>query len=214
MRVTSGAVARQTFLTAVTNQIDSASANRGIRAAAVMLVAALTATAAQVSVPLPFTPVPLTFQPMIVLLGGVALGSSLGMWSQIVYLAIGALGLPVFAASPLLPQGIARLVGPTGGYLLCYPIAAFVAGWLAERGFDRRYLGSVVAMAAGLVIIYASGTSWLALMTASVPSGGLQAALAAGVYPFVLADIFKLFVAAGVMPGLWRLTGLRGSHQS
>ncbi len=165
MRTTSGAVARQTFLAAVSDQIDSASANRGIRVAAVMLVAALTAAAAQVSVPLPFTPVPLTFQPMIVLLGGVALGSSLGMWSQVTYLAIGALGLPVFAASPLLPQGLARLAGPTGGYLLCYPIAAFVAGWLAERGLDRRYLGSVVAMAAGLLVIYASGVSWLALMT-------------------------------------------------
>ena len=203
---------RQTFLAAVSDQIDSASANRGIRVAAVMLVTALTAAAAQVSVPLPFTPVPLTFQPMIVLLGGVALGSSLGMWSQVTYLAIGALGLPVFAASPLLPQGLVRLAGPTGGYLLCYPIAAFVAGWLAERGLDRRYLGSVVAMAAGLLVIYASGVSWLALMTPA-STGGFEAALAAGVYPFVLADIFKLFVAAGVMPGLWRLTGLRGSGQ-
>jgi biotin transport system substrate-specific component len=210
-RTTTSAVERQTFLTAVAGRTDAASSNKGIRIAAVMLVTALTAAAAQVSVPLPFTPVPATFQPMIVLLGGVALGSSLGMWSQITYLAIGALGLPVFAASPLLPQGMARLVGPTGGYLLCYPIAAFVAGWLAERGFDRRYLGSVLAMAAGLVVIYTCGTAWLALMTASVPSGGLQAALAAGVYPFVLADVMKLFIAAGVMPGLWRLTGLRGS---
>ncbi|MDE3153597.1 MAG: biotin transporter BioY [Acidobacteriota bacterium] len=203
---------RPTFFSAVTDRIDSAASQRGVRAAAVLLMAALTAAAAQVSVPLPFTPVPLTFQPMIVLLGGVALGSTLGMWSQVAYLALGLLGLPVFAASPLLPQGLARLAGPTGGYLLCYPVAAFVAGWLAERGLDRRYLGSVAAMAAGLVVIYASGTAWLALMTPSA-AGGFQAALAAGVYPFVLADIFKLFLAAGVMPGLWKLTGLRGSQQ-
>src|SRR6187200_3512891 len=91
-----------------------------IRIAAVLFVTALTAAAAQVSIPLPFTPVPFTLQPMVVLLGGAALGSRLGMSSQILYLALGIAGLPVFAASPLLPQGIARLVGPTGGYLMSY----------------------------------------------------------------------------------------------
>ena len=71
------------------------------------------------------------------------------MTSQVLYLALGIAGLPVFAASPMLPQGAARLLGPTGGYLLSYPFAAFVAGWLAERGFDRRYATSFVAMLAG-----------------------------------------------------------------
>ena len=182
---------------------------RAIRVAAVLLVTALTAAAAQVSVPLPFTPVPFTLQPMIVLLGGVALGSSLGMSSQILYLALGALGLPVFAASPLLPQGLLRLFGPTGGYLLSYPVAAFVAGWLAERGFDRRYLGSVVAMAAGLVVIYAGGIAGLLVFTPGAGAAGFEAALAAAVYPFLALDVVKLFVAAGIMPGVWALTGLR-----
>ena len=182
---------------------------RALRVAAVLLVTALTAAAAQISVPLPFTPVPLTLQPMIVLLGGVALGSSLGMSSQILYLALGALGLPVFAASPLLPQGLLRLVGPTGGYLLSYPVAAFVAGWLAERGLDRRYLGSVLAMAAGLVVIYAGGIAGLIAFTPGAGTGGFQAVLAAAVYPFLALDVVKLFVAAGVMPGVWKLTGLR-----
>ena len=77
------------------------------------------------------------------------------------YLALGVAGLPVFAASPMLPQGAARLLGPTGGYLMAYPFAAFVAGWLAERGFDRRYLTAVLAMACGLAVVFAGGVLWL-----------------------------------------------------
>src|SRR6478736_1036539 len=122
-----------------------------IRLAAVLFVTMLTAAAAQVSIPLPFTPVPFTLQPMIVLLGGAALGSRLGMYSQVLYLAAGIAGLPVFAASPILPQGIARLLGPTGGYLMSYPFAALLTGALAERGFDRRLMSSVLAMGSGLV---------------------------------------------------------------
>jgi biotin transport system substrate-specific component len=87
---------------------------------------------------LPFTDVPLTFQPMVVLLGGLALGSRLGLASQVLYLAAGVAGLPVFAASPVLPPVSMRLLGPTRGYLMSYPFAAFVVGYLAERGFDRR----------------------------------------------------------------------------
>ena len=120
-----------------------------IRAAAVLFVTVLTIVAAQISLPLPFTPVPFTLQPMVVLLGGAALGARLGMTSQLLYLAAGIAGLPVFAASPVLPQGFARLLGPTGGYLMSYPLAAFVTGYLAERGFDRRYVTSLIAMAAG-----------------------------------------------------------------
>src|SRR5688500_11650669 len=126
-----------------------------IRAAAVVLLTALTAAAAQVSVPLPFTPVPLTLQPMVVLLGGAALGPGLGLASQVLYLAAGIAGLPVFAASPTLPQGPFRLLGPTGGYLMSYPFAAWLTGWLASRGFDRRYLTSLLAMMAGLSVIFA-----------------------------------------------------------
>ena len=99
-----------------------------IRAAAVLFVTVLTIVAAQISIPLPFTPVPFTLQPMVVLLGGAALGARLGMTSQLLYLAAGIAGLPVFAASPVLPQGFARLLGPTGGYLMSYPLAAS-PGW-------------------------------------------------------------------------------------
>ncbi len=184
-----------------------------LSAAAVLLLAALTAAAAQVSIQLPFTPVPFTLQPMVVLLGGAALGSRLGMASQIAYLLAGIAGLPVFAASSVLPQGPLRLLGPTGGYLLAYPFAAFATGWLAERGFDRRYLTSVIAMAAGLVIVFAGGVAWLAFAAAPAPLG-LQAALRTGLIPFFPADVFKLFVAAAVLPGIWKLIGPRSPHVS
>src|SRR6188472_1437099 len=142
-----------------------------IRVAAVLFVTALTAAAAQISIPLPFTPVPFTLQPMVVLLGGAALGSRLGMSSQVLYLLLGVAGLPVFAASPLLPQGFGRLLGPTGGYLLSYPLAAFAAGWLAERSFDRRYLTSLLAMAVGLSVVFACGVAWLAWFAQPAPAG-------------------------------------------
>ena len=175
---------------------------------AVLFVTILTAIAAQVSIPLPFTPVPFTFQPMVVLLGAAALGPRLGMASQILYLALGFAGLPVFAASALLPQGAARLLGPTGGYLMSYPVAAFVAGWLAERGFDRRYLTAVLAMVCGLAVIFAGGLLWLTIV--SRPAGGFSAVLAAGFLPFIVPDVLKLLVAAAVMPGLWKITGRTG----
>jgi biotin transport system substrate-specific component len=180
--------------------------DRSVQAAGVLFMTALTAAAAQVSIPLPFTPVPFTLQPMIVLLGGAALGSRLGMASQILYLLLGIAGLPVFAASPVLPQGGLRLLGPTGGYLMSYPFAAFLAGMLAERGFDRRYVTSVLAMAAGLTVVFTGGVIWLA-MFARPAGAGFDAALRTGLYPFLPADIFKILLAAAVMPAVWRIVG-------
>ncbi len=186
-----------------------------IRLVSMLFVTALTAAAAQISVPLPFTDVPFTFQPMVVLLGGLALGPRLALGSQVLYLMAGIAGLPVFAASATLPPGALRLLGPTGGYLMSYPMAAFLAGALAERGFDRRYVTSVLAMLAGLLVIYACGAVWLGFFARAGAQGtpiGLQAALAAGVYPFIAADLLKLLAAAGVLPGLWRLIGRAGTR--
>ena len=104
----------------------------------------------------------------------------------------------------MLPQGFGRLLGPTGGYLMSYPFAAFLTGWLAERGFDRRYLSALFAMLCGLVVVFTGGVSWLMLAGSRL---GLATALAAGFYPFVVADFTKLLVASGVMPTLWRITG-------
>lgn len=195
-----------TLVDTLASRADSSSL---IRVGAVLFVTALTAAAAQISVPLPFTPVPFTFQPMVVLLGGLALGSRLGLASQLLYLLAGIAGLPVFAASVTLPPGALRLMGPTGGYLMAYPVAAFLTGYLAERGFDRRYLTSVLAMLTGLVVVYACGAAWLGLFARTATSGpiGIDAALVTGVFPFIAADMVKLLVAAGILPAFWSVLG-------
>ena len=190
-----------TLLEAIAIRADVSPA---IRVAAVLFVTVLTIVAAQVSIPLPFTPVPFTLQPMVVLLGGAALGARLGMSSQVLYIMLGLAGLPVFAASPILPQGFGRLLGPTGGYLMSYPFAAFVAGYLAQRGLDRRYVTSIVAMGAGLAIIFACGVGWMAWGT---PHLGLAVAVRTGLVPFIPADIVKVLLAATVLPAAWRFLG-------
>jgi biotin transport system substrate-specific component len=190
--------AHSTLVNRLTATSSSASLSRAL---AVLLAVAATAAAAQFTVTLPFTPVPSTLQPMVVLLAGAALGSRLGATAQAAYLLAGIIGLPVFAASPLLPQGAARLLGPTGGYLLAYPLAAFVVGWLTERGWDRGILTAALAMAAGLVVIYTGGVSWLT-MAFQQPLG---VALGTGVAPFLLADVLKIVAAAILLPQAWKL---------
>jgi biotin transport system substrate-specific component len=208
--LTNRPLAAGTFVATIADRSTSSALATAIRAAAVLFVTVLTAAGAQVSVPLPFTPVPFTLQPMIVLLGAAALGARLGALSQILYLLAGLAGLPVFAASPLLPQGAARVLGPTGGFLLSYPLAAFVVGWLAERGFDRRYLTAVLAMTAGLAVLFACGVIWLTFaLDPARPARALGAALSAGFYPFIVADVGKVLIAAGALPGLWWLSGAR-----
>jgi biotin transport system substrate-specific component len=209
------ATTSDTLLRVLVSRGDSTSSARGIQIASVLFITVLTAAAAQISVPLPLTAVPLTFQPMVVLVGGLALGSRLGFASQVLYLAAGIAGLPVFAASTSLPPGALRLLGPTGGYLMAYPVAAFVVGYLAERGFDRRYLTSVLAMFAGLAIIFVSGVTWLGLFARTLAGSapvGIQAALSTGLYPFILPDVIKLLVAAGLVPALWRVVGRTGTR--
>lgn len=201
-----------TLLHVVASRAEHRADGRTIRIASVLFVTAATAAAAQISFPLPFTPVPFTFQPLVVLVGGLILGSRLAGASQVLYLMAGIAGLPVFAASATLPPGSLRLLGPTGGYLLVYPLAAFVVGYLADRGFARRYVTSLAAMAVGLAIVYAGGTLWLAWFArtgAGSTAVGLTTALASGVYPFIVADLLKLVAAAGITPGLWRLIGTR-----
>ena len=197
-----------TLMEAVCAAAASRQVQWAISAGGVLFMTALTAAAAQVSFSIPFTEVPFTFGPMAVLMSGLALGPRLGLLSQVLYLTAGMLGAPVFAMSPL-PQGVARLIGPTGGYLMSYPIAAFVTGYLAERGFDRRLVTSVLAMLAGLAVIFTCGVLWLGLFARTPSSGplGISVALDAGFYPFVVADILKILVAATIMPSVWRLIG-------
>ena len=151
--------------------------------------AAAVAAASQIAIPMPGTPVPFTLQPMLVILAGMWLGPIAGASSMVLYLALGAAGLPVF--TPIGAPGIARFFGPTGGYLIAYPAAAFVAGTLASRarGLGARWL----AGAAGVAVIFLGGIAQLSLLDSSVVR-----AVELGVTPFALLDLVKAFVAAGI----------------
>jgi biotin transport system substrate-specific component len=161
-----------------------------VRQVAMVICASLfVALCARLSLPLPFTPVPLTLSNLGVLLVGLLLGSKRGFAALALYLAQGTAGLPVFAAGS---GGVAQLLGPTGGYLLAYPLAAFVAGWIAERG-ARKFARFVVAALAAEVVIFAGGLSWLMVLT-----HGAAQAMNFGLYPFVFAEIIKIMAAAGI----------------
>jgi biotin transport system substrate-specific component len=158
------------------------------QAAIVICASAVIAVCARIMLPLPFTPVPLTLANFGVLLVGLTLGSRRGFAAAALYLAWGAMGLPVFASSG--PGSIAQMLGPTGGYLWAYPVIAFLAGWIAERGeasFTRNLAGAIVAE----IVLFAAGISWLAIMTHS----WRQAAFF-GLYPFLFAEVSKVLVAA------------------
>jgi biotin transport system substrate-specific component len=154
---------------------------------AVLLGATLVAVAAQIAIPLPGTPVPMTLQPLAVLLVGGLLGPGLGASAMLLYLALGAAGLPVFTPYGL--PGVARLLGPTGGYLLAYPVAAFVVGRIADDG--RRLARLALAALAGTALIHLGGLAQLVLLTGSV-SGAARL----GTLPFVVSDLVKVPLVA------------------
>src|SRR6267143_612005 len=190
----------------------------GVRAFAVVMGAIVVAAAAQISIPLPGTPVPMTLQPMAVLLVGGLLGARLGALSMILYLAMGAAGLPVFTPTvPLL--GVARLLGPTGGYLLAYPVAAWAVGALLTPGrrpgqnppggvlltsghrpgvSRTQWIRPALAVLAGLALIHLGGLAQLAILT-----GNLSAAARLVTVTFLLGDLLKIAV---LVPVLTKLT--------
>jgi biotin transport system substrate-specific component len=170
------------------------------QAAIVVAASLFVALCARISVPLPGTPVPLTLQNFGVLAVGLLLGSRRGFAALTLYLAEGALGLPVFSMG----AGIAYLLGPTGGFLLAYPIVAFVAGYIYEQSSKHsstnsstkvsgRFVWAVLASFAAELVLFAGGLSWLAILTHSV-----SLAIKFGLYWFVFAEIIKILMAAGV----------------
>jgi biotin transport system substrate-specific component len=172
---------------------------RGRAAANMLLVvgaSALIAIAAQVAIPLPFTPVPLTLQPLAVILIGVVLGSTRGAAAAILYLLEGFSGLPVFAQGH---GGALWLLGPTAGFLFSYPFAASVAGFVSERGWGSSIVRAITGMLLALGVIYLGGWSWLAVQF------GASAAFTMGVVPFVLADIVKVAIGAALLPKAQKL---------
>jgi biotin transport system substrate-specific component len=156
------------------------------------------ALAAQVSIELPFTPVPITGQTFAVVLVGAAFGALLGLASLGLYLFVGALGAPVYADGN---HGWDVLSGPTGGYIVGFVLAALLTGWLAERRWDRRFSSAVAAMLSGNVVIYLVGLPWLSLKLDT----GLEKTFELGLYPFVVGDLLKLYLAGALLPGAWRL---------
>ncbi|MBS3126139.1 biotin transporter BioY [Candidatus Woesearchaeota archaeon] len=153
------------------------------------LFAALTAAVAPFKIPLGFTPVPITLQTLVVLLAGAVLGSTYGALAMILYVLVGALGLPVFAGGG---SGVGALLGPTGGYLFSYFIAAFVIGRMVEKKKNPTYLHYIIAMAVGTIVIYVLGAGQGMLVT-GLP---FPAILVGWVLPFLIGDAVKLLVAA------------------
>jgi biotin transport system substrate-specific component len=145
---------------------------------------------AHVSIPLPFTPVPLTLQNFGVLMVGLALGSRRGFAALMLYLAEGLAGLPVF--SPTGPGGLAQLLGPTGGFLMAYPLVAGLAGWIMERG-GATFLRAAIAGMLAEILLFVGGLGWLATLTHSFAQ-----ALRFGLYAFIFAEVLKIMAAAAI----------------
>lgn len=171
----------------MTSLTSVATRDRQLTAVGVIGFAATMALAAQIAIPIPGTPVPFTLQPLAVVLAGLFLGPVAGATSMVLYLAIGAVGVPVWA--PIGAPGILRLIGPTGGYLLAAPAAAAIAGLIARR--VPNFAGRLLAAFLGIATLYLGGVAQLELLT-----GSLERAAAMGTIPFILADLAKVVAAA------------------
>ncbi len=193
--------------------VDAALPGRYGRTKDVLLIAAfavLMPLLAGIAIPLPFTPVPITGQTFGVLLAGALLGPRRGALAMLVYLAEGLAGLPVFAGgtSAWSPSqlGVPVIIGPSAGYLFSFPIAAFAVGFLAERGWDRRFWRAVAMMLVGQVIIYLVGLIWLGTYV------GMQQAVPLGLLPFVAGDVLKVLLASALLPFAWHLLGVQNDR--
>jgi len=162
--------------------------------------------AAKIQVPL--WPVPMTFGTLAVLMVGMAYGWRLAGATLMLYMAQGAIGLPVFAGTPEKGIGLAYMMGGTGGYLIGYVLAAMAVGWLAEKGWDRTILGAALAMLIGNALIYIPGVMWLGALL-----GWDKPILEWGFTPFILGDVIKLGLAMFLMPLAWHLLGKRSHSQ-
>jgi biotin transport system substrate-specific component len=179
----------------LTDALWSPAAGSNIARAIVLAVIGSVLLTISAKIQVPFWPVPMTMQTLVVLVMGVAYGWRLAGATVLLYLAQGALGLPVFAAG----GGLAYMAGPTGGYLVGFLLATFAVGWLAERGWDRSVGGTLAAMLVGTVIIFACGIAWLSTLI------GLPQAISAGLMPFLLSEVVKIALATALVSFAWRL---------
>ena len=148
---------------------------------------------------IPFYPVPMTMQTFIVLGLGMIYGWRLGASTVILYMALGAFGLPVFAGTPEKGLGLAYMMGPTGGYLIGFVLAAAATGYLAEKGWDRKFVSTFLGMLVGNIIIYIPGLIWLGQVV-----GWDKPILAWGITPFLLGDLAKIILAMIILPMAWK----------
>ncbi|MCY3769681.1 MAG: biotin transporter BioY [Gammaproteobacteria bacterium] len=170
-----------------------------IRSITLMVVgAALLTLSAKVQIP--FYPVPMTMQTFVVLVLGLTYGFKLGGMTVLLYLVLGSTGLPVFAGTPEKGIGLLYMVGPTGGYLLGFVLAAMTTGYLAERGWDREMMSTFLALLIGNVLIYVPGLIWLGNVV-----GWDKPVLAWGLTPFVFGDMAKIVLAMLVVPAAWKV---------
>jgi biotin transporter BioY len=175
-----------------------------VRSAGLVIVFSLfIAAAAQFAIHI--GPIPITGQSFAVLLTGALLGSRLGALAVIAYLIEGAVGLPFFAPGGV--PGILRFFGPTGGYLVAFPAAAFITGAFAEHGWDKRYPTAVAAMAIGSAIILLGGLAWYAILTNTPPVTAFKIA----VWPYLAGDVIKIALGAAVLPTGWALLKRKAS---
>lgn len=179
---------------------DLLPASRARSAVLVVAGALLTAVAAQITFHVPWTPVPITGQTFAVLLVGASLGSVRGAASQVLYVALGAAGLPFYAGGD---GGWTAATGSTAGYLAGFVVAAYVVGALAERRQDRSFLTSLPAMLAGSAVIYLLGVVWLAHHLGVAGTEAIEL----GLTPFVIGDALKLTAAGALLPAAWRVAG-------
>ena len=175
---------------------------------AILAIAGTLLLAISAKVHIPFWPVPLTMQTFVVLVLGMAYGWKLGAATMLLYLAEGALGLPVFAGTPERGIGVSYMVGPTGGYLAGFLAGAVLCGWLAERGWDRSWWRTAIAMTAGHLLILLLGFLWLATIV------GAAKAYAVGVAPFYAATAAKTALAVLALPLAWKLLNEPGKSPS
>ena len=182
----------------------TAEQNSAVPRALVLMVAGSLLLWLSAKIQVPFYPVPMTMQSFMILIIGAAYGWRLGAATILLYLIEGAIGLPVFAGTPERGIGLAYMAGPTGGFLIGFLLGGMLTGYLAERGLDRSIPGTLVAMILGHVLLFVPGLIWLGTLI------GADKALAAGLYPFVWATVFKTALAAAILPAAWGVLGRRG----
>jgi biotin transport system substrate-specific component len=180
--------------------VDSWAAKSRVRNAALVVgLTALTALSAYISIPLPFTPVPLTLQTFAVLAGAAALGAERAVIAQVLYITLAAAGAPVLAGGA---GGRDEVIGATGGYLLGFVIASYVVGKISAAGASTKISTTALAYVAGSLVIYTLGAPWLAFVTENT----MTWAMANGVVPFLIGDAIKAVAAGAVLPLAWKLT--------